>query len=139
MTLRRRTLIEAAASGLALLPLSMTGCGTRPPGPPGSVWVEGEVRHGGTALPFGVIQFFGKDSGASGSVRIRGGRFGLHLKPGPYQVAIIAEETPGHEDEKGGYVPAKSLISERYGDIKTSKLEAEVNASMGGLRFDLDR
>lgn len=139
MTVRRRTLIESGAAALALAVVFTLGCSTRPPGPPGSVWVDGEVRHGGAALPFGVIQFFGKDSGASGSVRIRGGRFGLHLKPGPYQVAIIAEETPGHEDEKGGYVPAKSLIPERYGDIKTSKLEAEVAPSPGRLRFDLDR
>jgi hypothetical protein len=139
VTVRRRTLIEAGICAFVLAVLGAPGCSGRPPAPPGAVWVDGEVRHVGAALPFGVVQFFATDSVASGSVRIKAGRFGLYLKPGSYQVAIIAEEMPGHEDEKGGYVPAKSLIPERFGDIKTSKLEAEVRQSMGRLRFDLDR
>lgn len=139
MTVRRRTLIEAALGSLPFGMLGMAGCGRRLSAPPGTVWVAGEVRYGGSALPFGVVQFFDTDSGASGSVRIRGGKFGLGLHPGRYQVAVIAEEKPGYEDEKGGYIPARSLVPERFGDIKTSKLEAEVSPSMGRLRFDLDR
>lgn len=114
------------------------GCSFRPPAPPGTIWVSGEVSSGGKPLPFGVIQFFAKDSGASGSVRIHQGRFGLWLKPVGYHVAVIAHEKPGHEDGKGGYVPAVSIIPERYGDIATSKLEADVHDGARHLRIDLD-
>lgn len=131
------------ASDLRLLPLLLagllaSGCSYRPPAPPGTIWVTGEITTEGKPLPFGVIQFFGKETGASGSVRVKHGRFALWLKPGGYSVAVIAEESPGHEDEKGGYVPAKSLIPPKFGMIATSQLEAEVGEKNRHLRFAVD-
>lgn len=138
MTAKTRPPIEAWLLTLALVALVPAGCSSRPPAPAGGIWVTGEVTSEGKPLPFGVIQFFGKDSGASGSVRIQRGRFALWLKAGGYRVAVIAEETPGHEDERGGYVPAKSLIPEKFGDVATSKLEADVSEQQRHLRLALD-
>ena len=138
MTARPCPRIETWLLTLVLATVAFGGCSRRPPAPPGGIWVTGEVSTAGKPLPFGVVQFFGKDSGASGSVRIQRGRFALWLKAGAYRVAVIAEEKPGHEDEKGGYVPAKSLIPEKYGDVATSKIEAAVSDQSHHVRITLE-
>lgn len=104
------------------------GCARRPPAPPGAVWVDGTVAYDERPLPHGVVQFFATDGNASGSVRIEDGRFGGYLQPGRYAVAVVARERPAQEDDQGRYVPATSLIPERYGDIASSTLVVDVEA-----------
>mgnify|MGYP006274888543 CR=1 FL=1 len=101
------------------------------------VWVTGRVLVTGRPLPAGVVQFFAKDGEASGSTRIQAGRFGLSLPPGIYRVAVVSRESHGRETEGGGVVAAKSLVADRYGDIATSGLTADVTRRGTPFEFDL--
>lgn len=115
----------------------LAGCSQRPPAPEGAIWIEGGVRYHAQPVPRGVVQFFATDGNASGAARIREGHFGGYLRPGRYAVAVIAPQTPAQENERGQYVPATSLIPDRYGDIATSSLVVDVNAAHDRVEFDL--
>jgi len=104
------------------------GCGPRVPA--GFVVVTGAVTYQGGPLTTGTI-LFSDDSANAGSAPIdRDGRFRVILRPGRVKVAVRAKEGVDRLDDKGNYVPAKSLISEPLGDTKTSGLSIDVAAGM---------
>lgn len=129
----------ACVAAVAVACLAGAGCSRVPPPPAGSVWVTGSVRFAGVPLEKGVVQFFATSGQGSGSGRIVAGAFGFYVRPGDYAVAVIAEDAPGYEDERGRFVPPKSRIPPRYSDIATSGLQASVSANRRHVTLDLDR
>jgi len=107
-----------------------TAGGCSPRLPAGFVVVTGAVTYQGAALTTGTI-LFSDDSANAGSAPIdRDGRFRVILRPGRVKVAVRAKEGVDRLDDKGNYVPAKSLIPEPFGDTKTSGLSIDVVAGM---------
>lgn len=128
---------RAAVAILVGCSMLLAGCSRGAPPPRGAVWVTGHARFHGLPLEKGVVQFFAVEGAASGATRIRNGRFGLYLQPTEYAVAVIAEESHGYEAEDGTYVPPKSLIPVRYGDIATSGLGAHIDQSQRSVVLEL--
>jgi hypothetical protein len=135
----RRLIDRVAIAVLGGCLLIFAGCSRGAPAPRGAIWVKGTARFDGQPLEKGVVQFFAVEGAASGATRIRNGRFGLYLQPTDYTVAVIAEESHGYEAEDGTYVPSKSLIPLRYGDITTSGLSAHVDESQRSVVLELAR
>ena len=107
-------------------------------GPDGSIAVTGSVSSEGSAVTTGTVHFVGKDSGASGSAAIGAeGQFEVHLKPGTYQVTVIAKDGVDTMDEDGNPVVAKSLVPEKYASIETSDLEVQISDSNNTVALDL--
>ena len=124
-----------ATAGMFLA--TSSGCG--PSAPAGFVVVTGSVTAGDAPLTTGTI-LFSDDAANAGSAPIEAdGRFRTLLRPGRVKVAVRAKEGVDRLDEKGNYVPAKSLIPETLGDTKTSGLTIEVAVGMKPVTIGLDR
>lgn len=67
----------------------------------------------------------------------RDGYYSLSLRPGTYQVAVVAKDGVDTMDAKNGLVLAKSLIPEKYTDVSSSGLTATVERGKNVLDFDL--
>ncbi|MDB5336919.1 MAG: hypothetical protein JWN70_2538 [Planctomycetaceae bacterium] len=135
-----------------LAAICLTGCGggddVKPL--PNLVPVSGTVTYDGKPLPQGTIQLEPVDPAAkiqSASGDIKNGSFTLATTAsakgamiGKYKVritsvegnAVVAMPEPGKPAAK-----PKSLIPEKYGDLKQSGLEADITKGMAALKFDL--
>jgi hypothetical protein len=103
--------------------------------------VSGTVLHDGKPLSEGAVHFLAKDrkAMASGSTRLKDGKFGLYIQPGDYALAVVSEEGGEQMDMKTGLViPAKSRIPRRYTMVTESGLEAKVDAQNRTLSIVLE-
>jgi hypothetical protein len=124
---------------VAMAVMAVVGCGPR--GPVGTIWVSGTVLHDGKPLSEGAVHFLAKDrkAMASGSTRLKDGKFGLYIQPGDYSLAVVSEEGGEQMDMKTGLViPAKSRIPRRYTTVTESGLEAKVDAQNRTLSIVLE-
>lgn len=126
----RRGLFSCSGTACLLATaLAVTGCGRA--GPAGTIWVTGTVVHDGKPLSEGGVHFLAQDgkASASGSARLKDGKFGLYLMPGDYSIAVVSTEGSEEMDMKTGRViPAKSRIPLRYTTVTESGLAAQVDA-----------
>jgi len=145
--------MSRCAAALAALTLLVTGCGDgRDPRAP----VSGRVTYGDAPVPEGRILFYPADGRrqAIGAIGVDGryslttfdsedGAFlGKHtvvidavraVNTGP---ASLREEV----DAKLAFVPKiERLVPEKYADLKTSPLEAQVEAVDNTINFDIPR
>ena len=127
---RRGLLSGSGAAVLLAMALVVCGCGRG--GPAGAIWVTGTVMHDERPLSEGGVHFLAKDgkASASGSARLKDGKFGLYLMPGDYSIAVVSTEGSEEMDMKTGRViPAKSRIPLRYTTVTESGLVAQVDAA----------
>lgn len=139
---------------MALLGFSLAGCGN-PGGISGTIPVTGTVQIDGVPLEEGTISFTPKTPGGGqpATGQIKEGNFTMLTSasspgviPGEYQVRIISLDLgtaqalpPGVPPDPNAPPPeVLSLIPKKYGDIKTSGLEASVKSGMDSLKFELD-
>lgn len=97
--------------------------------------------HDGRPLPEGGVHFLAKDgkAAASGSARLKGGKFGLYLMPGDYAIAVVSTEGSEEMDMKTGRViPAKSRIPLRYTTVTESGLGAQIDAGRHRVSIALE-
>lgn len=140
-SLKPRALSSVRSEAVVLLGLLTglllaSGCGPRVP--EGFVSVTGTVTYEDKPLTTGTI-LFSAESGAAASAPIDPyGRFETFLRPGRAKVAVRAKEGVDRLDDKGNYIPAKSLIPDALGDTKTSGLSIDVAAGMKPVNIVLE-
>lgn len=123
------SLVMALVAASAML----WGCG--PKVAPGMIPVTGKVTVAGKPLDEAAICFKGKDNGFSNTARIVAGKFRTALKPGPYAIAVIAQEELF--DDRGISTGFRQLIPVRYFTTESSGLNATVDAANRTVTLDL--
>ncbi len=127
------------ATGLLLGILVFVTIGCSRPLPPGKVRAKGIVTLAGKQLQVGSISLASKTGSESAIARIaQDGGFEVVISPGEYHVAVVSKDGFDRMDERGKVVPAKSLVSERYGSTGTSGLTVTVTTEAKPLRVALD-
>ena len=113
--------------------LALAGCG---PSGNGKAIVSGTVAYEGVRLNQGSVIFSGENNLSGMSAIDPRGRYKAQLFPGRYDVAIRSEE-PSTFGSNGLLIPGKSLIPERYDDIRTSGLSVSIEKGRNEENFDL--
>jgi hypothetical protein len=118
----------------------VAACGCGRPTRTGLVEVNGTVTWDGHPLEKGGLVFGPTVNRGGGSAAIgSAGRFRIALDPGEYVVVVRCTDGPDSMDDQGNYIPAKSLIPEKYTDAKTSGLTLSVAPGIKPVEFVLVR
>lgn len=118
---------------------TILGCGGGPKGPPGAVRVSGTVTCGGQPVPSGTLIFQPVSGGSITARFTSAGTFTTMLVPGDYSVVVNAKDGVDTMDENGKFVPAKSLVAEKYASGKTSGLSVTVTPKGDPLTIALEK
>lgn len=128
---------QRVAVWLSCIALGLTSCGCSGVRTAhGKVRVSGKVTYEGRPLGRGTVTFSGKDNLSGMSAIDPYGRYSLQVFPGNYDVAIRCEG-PGETASNGRFIPGKSLIPQRYDDIRTSGLSVSVGKARQQENFEL--
>jgi hypothetical protein len=121
--------------GLAILALTIVGCGSGEEGP-AKYKVSGTVTFKGENVKDGLIMFTPVEGGKGPEAGpIKDGKYSLRAKGGKQKVSITASRDSGktESDFKGGTVPVlESYIPEKYNE----KTELVVEVKKGGSEHD---
>ncbi|MHC2066959.1 carboxypeptidase-like regulatory domain-containing protein [Bremerella sp. T1] len=115
----------------------------------GNSEVTGKItRTDGQAVTGGRITFTSQNPPVSASSRIApDGSYELSsVEPGDgapagrYQVTIVSKVSSAGGDDRSGrsIATSKSLVHEKYADLRTSELTAEVNPGANSIDFEVD-
>ncbi len=137
-------LIKSLVMTLGILSLTACGCGGSG-GNPNLVKVSGKVSINGTAISQGMISFTSAKGDGYSSPIGNGGQYSLGnteteigALPGEYKVMVVANDGIAKMGENGKVELPKSLVPEKYSNLKSTDLTASVKAGQSNeINFDL--